>query len=266
MQPPERFHSAETFGEGDDDPGWTKHDDLGSRVGDAADGVDESTFDERRAFHLKPETDEERCRSIEVGHGDPDMIERSESHSDSFTLHLVESIRACATKPEPFVEACHDFGIADALRDVTFEQFARDEGPRVRAALVASFGAQVGADAAAEALAYGWEHWARVESMDNRVGYLFRVGQNAARRMVKAPRMYPAPPPAELPSFDPGLLPALAALSDAQRVVVVLVHGFGWPIVEVAALLDVTHSTVRTHLSRALTHLQAALEDREHVV
>ena len=149
---------------------------------------------------------------------------------------------------------------------MTFEQFARNEGPRVRAALVASFGAQVGADAAADALAYAWEHWTRVETMDNRVGYLYRVGQNAARRMVKQQRMYPAPEPHELPRFDPGLLPALAALSETQRVAVVLVHGYGWPIVEVAELLDVTHSTVRTHLSRALAHLQAALEEQEHVV
>lgn len=134
----------------------------------------------------------------------------------------------------------------------------------MRAALVASFGAQVGAEAAADALAYAWQHWSRVEAMDNRVGYLYRVGQNAARRMVKPSRMYPAPEPHDLPRFEPGLLPALAALSVPQRIAVVLVHGYGWPIVEVAELLEVTHSTVRTHLARALAHLRAVLEETEH--
>lgn len=161
---------------------------------------------------------------------------------------------------------CHDSGIADDFSGVTFEQFAEREGARVRAALVASFGAQVGAEAAADALAYAWEHWSRVAGMDNRVGYLYRVGQNAARRMVKRPRMFPAPEPHELPRVEPGLLPALAALSDAQRVTVVLVHGYGWPIVEVAELLSVSHSTVRTHLARALAHLQEALEETEHAI
>ncbi|HEX2785567.1 MAG TPA: hypothetical protein VHN36_18440 [Ilumatobacteraceae bacterium] len=44
---------------------------------------------------------------------------------------------------------------------MTFEEFARSEGVRLRAALVAAYGAQAGLDAAAEAIAYGREHWAR---------------------------------------------------------------------------------------------------------
>lgn len=144
---------------------------------------------------------------------------------------------------------------------VTFENFVRDEGPRLRAALVATFGAQRGTEAVADALAYGWEHWDRIESMDNRMGYLFRAAYRVALR--NGPRRAPvftAPPPADLPHFEPRLLPALAQLSEQQRVAVVLVHGYGWPIVEVADLLEITHSTARTHLARALTRLQAALE------
>ena len=64
--------------------------------------------------------------------------------------------------------------------------------------------------------------------------------------------------------FEPRLLPALAALTESQRVVVVLVHGYGWSQTEVARLLDVSHATVRTHLARALVHLQKVLEVREH--
>ena len=145
--------------------------------------------------------------------------------------------------------------------DVTFENFVRAEGPRLRAALVATFGTQRGVEAVAEALAYGWEHWAHIEPMDNRVGYLFRVAYRAALR--NGPRRAPTfdlPPAADLPHFEPRLLPALARLSEQQRVAVVLVHGYGWPIVEVAHLLEITHSTTRTHLARALARLQAALE------
>jgi RNA polymerase sigma-70 factor (ECF subfamily) len=59
---------------------------------------------------------------------------------------------------------------------VTFEQFVRERGPGLRAALVAAYGPQIGLDAASEALAYGWEQWARLRTMENPAGYLFRVG------------------------------------------------------------------------------------------
>lgn len=143
---------------------------------------------------------------------------------------------------------------------MTFEQFAAERGPVLRAALVAAYGPEVGLDAASEALAYGWEEWTRLAAMDNPSGYLFRVGQTAARRLQRRPAELPAPPHHELPHFEPRLLPALAALSDGQRICVALVHGYGYPIVEVARLLDVSHSTVRTHLLRAMAHLREALE------
>jgi RNA polymerase sigma factor (sigma-70 family) len=147
---------------------------------------------------------------------------------------------------------------------VTFEEFAATIGPRLRAGLVAAYGPDAGIDAAAEALAYGWEHWDRVESMANPSGYLYRVGQTAARRARRPQRLLPVPPSDEAVDFEPGLLPALEALTDAQRTCVVMVHGYGWGQAEVAELLEVSPSTVRTHLSRALTHLQQALEVHGH--
>ncbi len=148
---------------------------------------------------------------------------------------------------------------------VSFERFAERVGPRLRAALVATHGPDDGADAAAAALAYGWEHWDRLSAMANPAGYLYRVGQTSARRATPRQPSLPMPLPAELPEFEPRLLPALEELSDPQRVAVVLVHGFGWSQTDVAELLDVSHSTVRTHLSRALAKLQIALEARPHV-
>jgi RNA polymerase sigma factor (sigma-70 family) len=64
--------------------------------------------------------------------------------------------------------------------------------------------------------------------------------------------------------LTPGLLPALASLTESQRVAVVLIHGYGWSQTETARLLDISHATVRTHLARALAHLQKALEVREN--
>ena len=147
---------------------------------------------------------------------------------------------------------------------VTFEEFAGSIGVRLRAGLVAAFGPDAGIDAAAEALAYGWEHWERVGHMENPSGYLYRVGQTAARRARRPHGFLPEPPPTELPDFEPRLLPALEALSEAQRVCVVMVHAYGWGQTAVAQLLDISPSTVRTHLARAITHLQRELEVSDH--
>ncbi|MCU1387937.1 MAG: hypothetical protein JWL72_1275, partial [Ilumatobacteraceae bacterium] len=106
---------------------------------------------------------------------------------------------------------------------VTFEEFATSAGARLRAGLVAAFGPEAGLDAAAEALAYGWEHWARLGAMDNPAGYLYRVGQTAARRARRPHGFLPAPHALDLPDFEPRLLPALESLSDAQRVCVVMI-------------------------------------------
>ncbi len=144
---------------------------------------------------------------------------------------------------------------------VTFEEFARATGPRLRAGLVAAYGPDRGLDATAEALAYGWENWDRVGVMDNPTGYLYRVGQTAARRLAQPLRQFPLPEVVpEGRDFEPGLVPALGQLTESQRVCVMLIHGFGWSQAEVADLLEVSPSSVRTHLARALTSLRDDLK------
>ncbi len=118
-----------------------------------------------------------------------------------------------------------------------------------------------GLDAAAEAIAYGWQHWGRVAKMANPAGYLYRVGQSSARREFRRHEVgLPGSDSTMLPDYDPGLLPALRSLSDQQRVAVVMVHGYGWSQADVAAVLNVSHATVRTHIARGIAHLQQALE------
>jgi RNA polymerase sigma factor (sigma-70 family) len=148
--------------------------------------------------------------------------------------------------------------------NVTFEEFVNENGSRLRAGLVAAYGPEVGIDAASEALAYGWEHRDRVLAMTNPAGYLYRVGQTAARQSRRPQGYLPAPNDSEIHGFEPRLVPALERLSEQQRVVVVLVHGYGWSQAEVAELLDVVPSTIHTTLRRALTNLQHDLEVSNH--
>jgi DNA-directed RNA polymerase specialized sigma24 family protein len=144
--------------------------------------------------------------------------------------------------------------------DVTYEEFVADSGPRLRAGLVAAYGPEAGIEAASEALAYGWEHWERLAAMGNPAGYLYRVGQTAARRGRRPQGFLPIPASTSIPEIEPGLVAALEQLSEQQRVVVVLVHGFDWSQAEVAELLDVTSSTVHATLARAVANLKRRLE------
>jgi predicted RNA polymerase sigma factor len=52
----------------------------------------------------------------------------------------------------------------------------------LRLALGAAFGFDTAQEATAEALAVAWEHWDRVQSTSNPIGYVFGVGRNKARR------------------------------------------------------------------------------------
>jgi DNA-directed RNA polymerase specialized sigma24 family protein len=149
--------------------------------------------------------------------------------------------------------------------DVSFDVYARASAPRLRHALVMAYGVDVGADAAADAIAYGFEHWDELSRMANPTGYLYRVGQTAARRLRGRPLRLPRPEPGRLPDFEPGLIPALEQLTEQQRIVVLLVVGLQWRQAEVALLLDVSASTVRTHLDRGLTQLRLVLEGEPHV-
>jgi RNA polymerase sigma-70 factor (ECF subfamily) len=146
--------------------------------------------------------------------------------------------------------------VADG-RHEAFAQFVREAEPRLRRSLVAAYGDERGRDAAAEALANAWEHWERVREMENPMGYLYRVGRSRTRQR-RPVAVDPYVPRAE-PWVEPGLDGALARLTENQRIAVVLVHGFGWHMREVAELIDVGVTTVQNHLDRGLAKLRLAL-------
>ncbi|MFQ5966735.1 MAG: hypothetical protein ACE5MI_03870 [Acidimicrobiia bacterium] len=124
----------------------------------------------------------------------------------------------------------------DTLAD-SFTEFFEQAEPRLRHALVAAAGLEVGVEAAADALVYGWEHWQRVRRMSNPAGYLYRVARSRAKRLRRPRVTLPVPPANPAHLVEPGLHSALVGLSEKQRVAVILVHSLGWTHREVAELL-----------------------------
>lgn len=151
-------------------------------------------------------------------------------------------------------------GMDERGRDDGFSAFFADVEPRLRRALVAAYGPEVGREALADALAHGWEHWSRVATMENPAGYLYRVGQSRARRHRRRPLRFPPVSEAVAPWIEPGLPAALDGLSEQQRVAVVLAHGYGCTQREIGDLLGVAPSTVQNHVERGMAKLRAALE------
>jgi DNA-directed RNA polymerase specialized sigma24 family protein len=150
----------------------------------------------------------------------------------------------------------------DADGQADFTVFFTTAEPKLRMALCGGFGSELGREAAAEALAWGWQHWSRLRDMANPIGYLYRVGQSSARREI---RHRSTEPGAEEPvwdavDFEPGLGQFLAELSEHQRVAVWMVHGLGYPHRDVADVLGCAPPTVATHVRRALEKLRADLE------
>jgi len=142
----------------------------------------------------------------------------------------------------------------------TFTEFVAVHESRLRESLMAACGGEAGREAAAEALGYGWEHWDRVRDMENPVGYLYKVGRTKSRRALRRRRpLFDPVDGGRIPDVEPKLPAALAALSERQRIVVVLVHGYGWTQSEVGDLLGLARSSVRNHLERAMASLRNAI-------
>jgi DNA-directed RNA polymerase specialized sigma24 family protein len=144
-------------------------------------------------------------------------------------------------------------------RETAFLAFARELEPPLRAALVARFGWTGGREAAAEALAWSWEHWDRLDGVDNRAGYLYRIGCRRATRWrwTRPVHADGAPEPGRW--VEPKLASALASLTVAQRQAVLLVEGYGLTYAEAAEVLGVGRSTVQVHVARGLRHLRDEL-------
>ena len=144
--------------------------------------------------------------------------------------------------------------------NTSFQAWAGEAEERIRHALIAAFGFQAGEDAAADALAFAWEHWVEVADKPNPTGYVFGVGRNYARRDTRSRTIkLPAVRAEKMPQVEPGLPAAVEGLSEKQRTVVTLLYGLDWTMSEVAELLSVSKSTVQNHAERGLRKLRSDL-------
>ena len=149
--------------------------------------------------------------------------------------------------------------LPDDTMSTAFDDFVAVAAPKLQQSLGAMFG-RLGRDAAADALAYGWEHWERVSAMGNPVGYLFVVGRDLARRERRRRGVVLAPVDVErAPWVEPGLPDALASLSERQRTVVMLLHCFEWTMAEVGEVLGLSKATVQSYDTRAMRKLRSRL-------
>ncbi len=148
-------------------------------------------------------------------------------------------------------------------RNASFDEFFEEAEPRLRRALCVAFGRELGLEATADALAWGWEHWDRMQELHNPTGYLYRVGRTSVRsewrrRSRRAP-LFDVADRDCVPWVEPRLPKAMAELPERQRLTVALVHGYGWTQQEVADVLRVAPGTVKNHLDRGMAKLRRAL-------
>jgi RNA polymerase sigma factor (sigma-70 family) len=130
-------------------------------------------------------------------------------------------------------------------------------------ALVARNGLDRGADAAAAAMAWAWEHRDELDAIDNPVGYLYRVGQSSLRRGYRLDRLrvdlLPDTVTHDTPGIDHDLFDALRELTPDQRVAVVLVHMYGFSYGEVAGVIGASDAAVTNYVHRGLKRLREVL-------
>jgi DNA-directed RNA polymerase specialized sigma24 family protein len=142
-----------------------------------------------------------------------------------------------------------------------FTGFVRVAEPRLCLALTAAFGLQCAQEATSETLAFAWENWDRVSQSPNPIGFLFGVGRNKAKGIIRRGSRAHFPPVEadNLPWVEPHLPAALSRLSERQRQVVMLLHCFDWTLTEVAELMGLSKGTVQTHDRRGLARLRRDL-------
>ena len=141
-----------------------------------------------------------------------------------------------------------------------FDALVTEVQPRLARAFAVSYGRDRGQEALSEAMAYAWQNFSEVTSMDNPAGFLFRVGQSRSRRRRRPlPARFPSPGSLGLPDVEPGLPRALEQLTERQRSCVAMVHGYGMSHQEVADLLGLSRSSIQNHVERGLDRLRSEM-------
>ncbi|HCB36767.1 MAG TPA: hypothetical protein DEP66_00715, partial [Acidimicrobiaceae bacterium] len=152
---------------------------------------------------------------------------------------------------------------------LSFNDFYAERRDQLARALSLYFGNEdLGAEAADEAFARAYERWPAVSQHPNPYGWVYVVGMNRARsvlrRRVVARDKQPllaadAEHARSADAVDLDTKAAVARLRPAWRAVVIARFYMGWSVSETAEALDVKTGTVKSRLSRALDQLRADL-------
>jgi len=145
--------------------------------------------------------------------------------------------------------------------------FIADAAVTLRRALVARHGLERGCEAAAEAVAWAWEHLNDLETMANPIGYLYRVAQSSLRRGYRIDRLrvdlLPDGVIHDAHHVDHDLFDALRRLTPDQRVAVVMVHMYGFTYRDVAGLVGTSEAAVTNYVHRGMTRLRTLLDRKD---
>lgn len=151
------------------------------------------------------------------------------------------------------------------------ETFCGHEYPRIVGILTLYCRDQaVAEELAQEALARAWARWDKVSKLDSPQAWLYRVAINLAndllrRRMAERrararmddPQRRPAEPSAEAVAVRD----AVSSLGRRQRTVIVLHHFLDLSLPEVADVMDVPLSTVKSLARRGRLRLRELLDE-----
>jgi len=141
------------------------------------------------------------------------------------------------------------------------ERVYREHGDRLWRAVLAFAGdPEVASDAVAEAFAQALR---RGEAIRDPARWIWRAAFRIAAGELKYRRTAPATVREAWYGMDEegtDLIDALRRLPPKQRASLVLHHGAGYPVREVAAIVGSTPAAVRVHLSRGRRRLRDLLE------
>ncbi|MEP7113598.1 MAG: sigma factor-like helix-turn-helix DNA-binding protein [Ilumatobacteraceae bacterium] len=156
--------------------------------------------------------------------------------------------------------------IDTVLAILPFEEFYREQrAPIGRALAITLRDTQLASEAVDEAMARAYQRWGQVQALDNPGGWVYRVGLNWSRSILRR-ALRPAPvwvtnsgSVTDRSGLDPTIDRALAQLSIEQRAVVVCRLLIGFSESQTATALGVRPGTVKSRLARATARLQSLL-------
>ena len=179
------------------------------------------------------------------------------------TVAPVDDVPADAVRTTPDVVSAHDVA--------TFDAFYRRELPRLVTLAAALAGPGSADDIAQEAMLAAYRRWDTVSGLELPAGWVRRVCANHAtsalrRRGAEARALLRLgarrEQPVEIPPDTEAFWAGLRRLPRRQAQAVALAYVYGMGVAEIAATLDVSDGTVKTHLHRGRAALARLLDDR----